>query len=110
MQMPAVGQVWRDAAGEEWKIQDIKSVVFSARRESDGAIADMRVTETSEEPEKPASRTEAPPQRQQAASEAARFHGYTGEFCGNPDCQSLRVRRAGFCLLCDDCGWTTGCS
>jgi len=34
--------------------------------------------------------------------------GYTGEMC--PVCQSLRVRLNGTCLLCDDCGATTGCS
>jgi len=34
--------------------------------------------------------------------------GYTGEQCMN--CSSLRVRRNGTCLLCEDCGMTSGCS
>jgi ribonucleoside-diphosphate reductase alpha chain len=34
--------------------------------------------------------------------------GYTGEQCTN--CSSMRVKRNGSCLLCDDCGTTSGCS
>lgn len=34
--------------------------------------------------------------------------GYTGDTCSN--CQGSRVRRNGPCLLCDDCGTTSGCS
>ncbi len=33
--------------------------------------------------------------------------GYTGDICSN--CGSIRVRRAGSCGCCDDCGTTTGC-
>jgi ribonucleoside-diphosphate reductase alpha chain len=34
--------------------------------------------------------------------------GYTGEQC--PNCSSMRVKRNGSCLLCEDCGTTSGCS
>lgn len=38
----------------------------------------------------------------------AREAGYEGDPCGN--CGALRLRRNGSCLLCDNCGTTTGCS
>jgi ribonucleoside-diphosphate reductase alpha chain len=38
----------------------------------------------------------------------ARSLGYSGEQCAN--CSSMRVKRNGSCLLCEDCGTTTGCS
>ncbi|MFT4261411.1 MAG: vitamin B12-dependent ribonucleotide reductase [Candidatus Woesearchaeota archaeon] len=38
----------------------------------------------------------------------AKSKGYTGDQCAN--CGSLRMKRNGNCLLCDDCGTTTGCS
>jgi len=34
--------------------------------------------------------------------------GYTGEQCEN--CGSIRVRRNGACTVCEDCGYTSGCS
>ena len=34
--------------------------------------------------------------------------GYTGDVCST--CNSLRMRRNGTCLVCDDCGATSGCS
>lgn len=37
----------------------------------------------------------------------ARDAGYVGDPCST--CGSLRMRRNGSCLLCDDCGSTTGC-
>lgn len=40
--------------------------------------------------------------------EIAKASGYTGDVCGT--CQSLKVRRNGSCLVCDECGTTTGCS
>lgn len=40
----------------------------------------------------------------------ARAAGYTGEMCQNPTCGSFKVRRNGTCLICDECGQTTGCS
>ena len=39
---------------------------------------------------------------------AARESGYTGDVCDT--CGGARLRRNGSCLLCDDCGSTTGCS
>ena len=38
----------------------------------------------------------------------ARRAGYTGESCGS--CGSIRVRRNGICIVCEDCGTTSGCS
>ena len=38
----------------------------------------------------------------------AKSMGYTGEQCTN--CSSIRVKRNGTCLLCEDCGTTSGCS
>ncbi|MDR0926763.1 MAG: adenosylcobalamin-dependent ribonucleoside-diphosphate reductase [Ignavibacteria bacterium] len=38
----------------------------------------------------------------------AKSMGYTGEQC--PNCSSMRVKRNGSCLLCEDCGTTSGCS
>ncbi|MEM4363780.1 MAG: adenosylcobalamin-dependent ribonucleoside-diphosphate reductase, partial [Candidatus Diapherotrites archaeon] len=38
----------------------------------------------------------------------ARGKGYTGDQCQN--CGSMRLKRNGSCLVCEDCGNTTGCS
>lgn len=38
----------------------------------------------------------------------AREEGYTGDFCDQ--CGGCRMRRNGSCLLCEDCGATSGCS
>ncbi|MBR9692682.1 adenosylcobalamin-dependent ribonucleoside-diphosphate reductase [Candidatus Woesearchaeota archaeon] len=38
----------------------------------------------------------------------AKAKGYTGEPC--PSCKSMRLKRNGTCMLCEDCGSTTGCS
>jgi ribonucleoside-diphosphate reductase alpha chain len=38
----------------------------------------------------------------------AKSQGYTGESCSN--CGSMKMRRNGTCMLCEDCGTTTGCS
>lgn len=40
-------------------------------------------------------------------SGTARAAGYTGDACS---CGSFRTRRNGTCMVCDDCGTTTGCS
>ena len=40
----------------------------------------------------------------QAGSRGA---GYSGDVCEN--CQGSRMKRNGACLVCDDCGQTTGC-
>ncbi len=37
-----------------------------------------------------------------------RAQGYSGDVCTN--CQGVRLRWAGHCQVCDDCGTTTGCS
>jgi len=44
----------------------------------------------------------------QAAAMMGRKAGYTGGSCGS--CGSVRVRRNGTCMVCDDCGTTSGCS
>lgn len=38
----------------------------------------------------------------------ARAAGYTGDQCDT--CGGAHMRRNGSCLVCDDCGTTTGCS
>lgn len=40
--------------------------------------------------------------------ERARSMGYTGDQCSN--CNSMRMKIAGHCMVCEDCGTTTGCS
>lgn len=40
--------------------------------------------------------------------EIARVQGFTGDTC--TVCQGFSMRRNGTCLLCVDCGATTGCS
>lgn len=42
------------------------------------------------------------------ARDQARRAGYTGESCAS--CGSVRVRRNGTCVVCEDCGTTSGCS
>ena len=39
---------------------------------------------------------------------AVKEGGYTGDICDN--CSSTRMIRNGSCLLCTECGSTTGCS
>ena len=34
--------------------------------------------------------------------------GYTGDQCDH--CSSMRMKRTGHCMTCEDCGTTTGCS
>jgi len=38
----------------------------------------------------------------------AQMQGYTGDQCSN--CNSMRMKVSGHCLVCEDCGTTTGCS
>lgn len=37
-----------------------------------------------------------------------RANGYSGDVC--TQCSGVRLRWAGHCQVCDDCGTTTGCS
>lgn len=43
-----------------------------------------------------------------AAAERSRAQGYTGDACST--CGQFRMKQAGHCLVCDECGTTTGCS
>ena len=43
-----------------------------------------------------------------SSSNYAKSMGYTGEQCAN--CGSIHVKRNGSCMLCEDCGTTSGCS
>ena len=40
--------------------------------------------------------------------QTAREYGYTGEQC--TQCGSMKVKRNGSCVVCEDCGTTSGCS
>lgn len=42
------------------------------------------------------------------SGESAKASGYTGNVCDL--CGSSRMRIAGHCMVCEDCGETTGCS
>ncbi len=44
----------------------------------------------------------------QGSEPSSRDAGYTGDICGQ--CQGVKMRRNGSCLLCEDCGSTSGCS
>ena len=50
----------------------------------------------------------SPPALRKMTRDAARLSGYPGESCSN--CQGIRMKRAGTCMVCDDCSQTTGCS
>lgn len=52
--------------------------------------------------------TPGPGQATADQREKAVFKGYTGDTCGN--CGSMSMRRNGACLVCDECGVSTGCS
>src|SRR5690606_8123670 len=73
------------------------------------APADEAVRSTSATPV--ATGASARPQGAMTRAEAAdmsRRAGYTGDGCGS--CGSMRVRRNGTCVVCEDCGTTSGCS
>jgi ribonucleoside-diphosphate reductase alpha chain len=52
----------------------------------------------------------SPPPSQDAKllRQEAQMKGYTGDQCSN--CNSMRMKVSGHCLVCEDCGTTTGCS
>lgn len=41
-------------------------------------------------------------------AEIAKASGFTGDTCSN--CQGVHMQIAGHCMVCADCGTTTGCS
>ncbi len=49
-----------------------------------------------------------PGQDARAQRQEAQMKGYTGDQCSN--CNSMRMKVSGHCLVCEDCGTTTGCS
>ncbi len=52
----------------------------------------------------------SPPAAQDAGQlrQQALMQGYTGDQCSN--CNSMRMKVSGHCMVCEDCGTTTGCS
>ena len=42
------------------------------------------------------------------ARQIARQQGYTGDVCST--CGGVHLQMAGHCMVCADCGTTTGCS
>jgi ribonucleoside-diphosphate reductase alpha chain len=49
-----------------------------------------------------------PPKVEQTLVSSARQQGFTGNTCLH--CSGSRMKRAGHCEVCEDCGETTGCS
>jgi ribonucleoside-diphosphate reductase alpha chain len=49
-----------------------------------------------------------PTQDARAMRVEAQLKGYTGDQCSN--CNSMRMKISGHCMVCEDCGTTTGCS
>jgi ribonucleoside-diphosphate reductase alpha chain len=49
-----------------------------------------------------------PGQDVRALRQEAQMKGYTGDQCSN--CNSMRMKVSGHCMVCEDCGTTTGCS
>jgi ribonucleoside-diphosphate reductase alpha chain len=49
----------------------------------------------------------APSAKTQLRTQAL-MQGYTGDQCSN--CNSMRMKVSGHCMVCEDCGTTTGCS
>jgi hypothetical protein len=52
--------------------------------------------------------TDNPPKVADTLLADPRAQGYSGDICTK--CQGTRLRWAGHCQVCDDCGTTTGCS
>jgi ribonucleoside-diphosphate reductase alpha chain len=52
--------------------------------------------------------TPPPSQDKNALRSQAQLQGYTGDQCSN--CNSMRMKVSGHCMVCEDCGTTTGCS
>jgi ribonucleoside-diphosphate reductase alpha chain len=49
-----------------------------------------------------------PTQDQKLLRQEAQMKGYTGDQCSA--CNSMRMKVSGHCMVCEDCGTTTGCS
>lgn len=49
-----------------------------------------------------------PPHMADTLLSDVRAQGYSGDLCTT--CQGARMRWAGHCQVCEDCGTTTGCS
>jgi ribonucleoside-diphosphate reductase alpha chain len=49
-----------------------------------------------------------PSQDKSVLRSQAQMQGYTGDQCGT--CNSMRMKVSGHCMVCEDCGTTTGCS
>lgn len=52
--------------------------------------------------------TQSHSETKQTPVNVARAQGYTGDTC--TQCHGTRMRRNGSCLLCEDCGSSSGCS
>ncbi len=74
--------------------------------EAPGSLAPTRAPEP--KPAPVAAPTPSGTQTRAEAAEMSRRAGYTGDGCGS--CGSMRVRRNGTCVVCEDCGTTSGCS
>lgn len=56
----------------------------------------------------PPTASEAPVRPDITNRQQARQSGYTGDQCAT--CNSMRMRIAGHCMVCEACGTSSGCS
>ncbi|PIT84654.1 ribonucleoside-diphosphate reductase, adenosylcobalamin-dependent [Candidatus Micrarchaeota archaeon CG10_big_fil_rev_8_21_14_0_10_45_29] len=89
-----------DSVQEKLNQADGEADENSARAE---AQKQARLTDTSHQPQPP---KPASPEGDKISQ--AKAMGYTGEQCGT--CGSMKMKRNGSCMVCIDCGETTGCS
>lgn len=57
--------------------------------------------------EKRSKTTKKTPKRPASKAVAVKEQGYTGDVCER--CGSMRMKRSGACLTCEDCGENSGC-
>lgn len=83
-------------------VEPEKFTPFEQRKPGDLSVPDPRASAAS-----PADMEPGPPQYPVNRAMATGM-GYTGDQCSH--CSSMRMKISGHCLVCEDCGTTTGCS
>jgi ribonucleoside-diphosphate reductase alpha chain len=72
------------------------------------ALADAVTVEPVEPELPPAPQAPSPIVPAALAQAQAKQQGYTGDMCSN--CGSFQMKVSGHCMVCENCGQTTGCS